>query len=314
MCASRASGQCGRSQRASRGLSLSLDILEDRRLLTASTVEPVFHDMLSVSVVGESLFYNNSSFDGNLPAVNASDDGAIATDKTALLPGGTASFANYSSYSRGINGVMVDIAGLPSNTLTAADFGFRVGNSNDPSSWIAAPAPASVTVRLGAGTGGSARVEIVWADNAIQNEWLQVTVNPTVATGLTTPDVFYFGNAIGETGNSATDAIVDGMDQAGAQNHPLDPAPITSPYDFDRNGAVDPTDPSIAASHGTTTKTALQLITPSVPAQTPPNQREPIELFNWGDGGFPVVSGVVAGHDECRHGSGIHRRPHHDTG
>ena len=39
------------------------------------------------------------------------DDAAIATDKTALLPGETASLANYTSYSRGINGIMVDLIG-----------------------------------------------------------------------------------------------------------------------------------------------------------------------------------------------------------
>jgi hypothetical protein len=273
--------------RALRGVALTFDILEDRRLLAATTVEPVFHDMLSVAVLGQSLFYGNSSFDGNLPPANASDDAAIATDKTALLPGGLASFANYSSYSRGINGVMVDIAGLPSNALTAEDFDFRVGNSNGPSNWIAAPAPTSITVRLGAGVSGSARVEIVWADNAIQNEWLQVSVNATLATGLAVPDVFYFGNAIGETGNSTTDAIVSGADVTGVQNHFVNSAPITSSYDFNRDGMVDATDESIAVNNGTTASTALQLIIPSVPVQTPPNQREPIELFNGGDSGYP---------------------------
>ncbi|MCK4276086.1 MAG: right-handed parallel beta-helix repeat-containing protein, partial [Phycisphaerae bacterium] len=64
-------------------------------------------------VVGRYVFYNNSFFDGNDPAPNACDDGAIATDKTALLPGGTGAFANYTSYARGINGVMVDIENLP---------------------------------------------------------------------------------------------------------------------------------------------------------------------------------------------------------
>src|SRR5262245_61402273 len=104
---------------------LSIDALEDRHLLSASPVEPVSQDMVTVDVVGRSLFYNHSSFDGDDVAVNASDDSAIATDKSALLPGGTASFANYSSYSGGINGVMVDIAGLPSFTLSADDFEFR---------------------------------------------------------------------------------------------------------------------------------------------------------------------------------------------
>ena len=198
--------------------AVAYDVLEDRRLLSVTTnpaVEPVFQDMVSVSVVGEHLFYDDSSFNGNIPGIGASDDGAIATDKTALLPGGTASFANYSSYSRGINGLMIDIAGLPSSTLSASDFTFLVGNNSNPGSWSAAPAPAGITVRVGAGASGSDRVEIVWADDAIQDEWLQVTVNATPDTGLTQPDVFYFGNAIGETGNSSSDAIVDATDAAG---------------------------------------------------------------------------------------------------
>jgi len=44
--------------------------------------------------------------------------------KQALLPDGTASFANYTSYNNGINGLMVDIVGaLP----TAFDFSFKTG-------------------------------------------------------------------------------------------------------------------------------------------------------------------------------------------
>ena len=93
------------------------------------------------TVVGRLVFYNNSAFDV------ASDDGAIAVDKQALLPGQSASFANYTSYSRGINGLMIDIADLPVSTLTADDFQFRVGNNDDPSAWPAAPAPATISVR-----------------------------------------------------------------------------------------------------------------------------------------------------------------------
>ncbi|NIM48763.1 MAG: hypothetical protein GTO22_05815, partial [Gemmatimonadales bacterium] len=82
----------------------------------------------TAEVVGRYVFYNDSAFDGDDPAAGAEDDNAIATDKTALLPGGTATFANYTSYSRGINGIMVDIAGLPAgDTLDADDFAFRVG-------------------------------------------------------------------------------------------------------------------------------------------------------------------------------------------
>ena len=88
----------------------------------------------AATLVGKSLFYNNSFFDGNDAAAGEADDAAIATDKQALSPGGTATFANYSSYRHGINGLMIDIAGLP-GTPVAADFIFKVGNNNSPGSW-----------------------------------------------------------------------------------------------------------------------------------------------------------------------------------
>ena len=83
------------------------------------------------TVIGRHIFYNQSYFDGNNPAANTADDNAIATDKQALLPGETATFANYTSYSRGINGIMVDIDGLADPLgLSAASFELRVGNTN----------------------------------------------------------------------------------------------------------------------------------------------------------------------------------------
>jgi len=217
----------------------------------------------AASVVGRYVFYNNSAYDGNDPAANASDDAAIATDKQALLPGGTATFANYTSYSRGINGIMIDITGLP-DTPTASDFEFKVGNDNDPSSWATAPAPLSVTVRAAAGAGGSDRITIIWADGAIQKQWLQVTVLATANTGLGSPDVFYFGNAVGETGNSTGEAEVTPTDEVAVRNNPhtLDrnPADITDNCDFNRDRKVGPTDAIICRNNGTSGPTALQLI------------------------------------------------------
>src|SRR5205807_2441255 len=125
---------------------------------------------------------------------------------------------------------MVDLGAMPAGgALNASDFTFRVGNGNDPSTWTAAPAPSQVLVRRGAGVNGTDRVEVVWPDGAIRNEWLQVTVKADAATGLTAPDVFYFGNAIGETGNSPANAIVNATDELGAranQRNFTSPAPI----------------------------------------------------------------------------------------
>src|SRR5262249_51454668 len=111
------------------------------------------------------------------------------------------------------------------------------------------------------GVGGSSRVEIIWNDNAIQSQWLQVAVLPDAATGLASADVFYFGNAIGETGNSPTDAKVTAVDQIGARANPANPAFISNLYDFNRDGLVNSTDESIARNNMTSVVDALNLIT-----------------------------------------------------
>ena len=66
------------------------------------------------------------------------DDNAIATDKSALLPGNVATFANYTSFARGLDGIMIDIANLPS-TPTVNDFAFKTGNDQNPAGWSNTP-------------------------------------------------------------------------------------------------------------------------------------------------------------------------------
>ena len=224
------------------------------------------------TVAGRWVFYNNSAWDGNDPTANANDDHAIAPDKTALLPGGTATFANYTSYSRGLNGIMVDIANLL-GAPTVSDFVFKSGNNNNPTGWSNAPAPASITVRAGAGTGGSDRVTLIWKDNNLDNvvdaneavakQWLEVTVKATTNTGLAIDDVFFFGNAVGDSGNSTANAQVDLADEIGVRNNPatfLNPAAIDDPYDYNRDQRVDLADEIIARNNSTTFLNALELI------------------------------------------------------
>jgi hypothetical protein len=214
------------------------------------------------TVAGRHVFYNRSAFDGNDAEANAADDGAVA-DKQALLPGQAAAFVNYTSYTRGINGLMVDIAGLWNRgALNAADFTFKVGNDANPAGWIAAPDPLSVTVRSGAGDGGADRITIVWADNAVQQQWLQVTVKATANTGLAAADVFYFGNAIGESGNDPANALVNAQDEAAARGHKTGFAPtdVTNVYDFNRDRRVSASDELTARFRATTIETALRLI------------------------------------------------------
>jgi hypothetical protein len=211
-------------------------------------------------VVGRFVFYNGSNFDSQNGSSNFLDGFALATEKQALLPGQTATFQNYTSYSRGLNGIMVDVANFE-GSITPDDYTIRLGNSSDLSSWQPAPTPSFTTQYLGAGVDGSIRLELVWDDNAIQNEWVQVTLKANANTGLAADDVFYFGNAIGETGNSATDAIVDAADALGTRVNHTSAATITNRYDFNRDRVVDAIDDMIA--HDNFMGAApLQLITP----------------------------------------------------
>jgi hypothetical protein len=186
------------------------------------------------------VFYNNSSFDGRDPAANSSDDLAIATDKAPMRPGATPTFANVTSYSRGLNGVMIDLPGV--NAVSLNDFTFRAGTGGDPSAWSPAPPPL-VTVRPGAGTGGSTRVTFTWPDGAIRNKWLQITVLPTSFTALTAPDVYLLGNLVGETGGAIG---VDARDVTDTRRALGGVAGGTSPFDFNRDRRVDARDYAIA--------------------------------------------------------------------
>jgi hypothetical protein len=148
--------------------------------------------------------------------------------------------------------------------VAASDFSFKIGNDNNPNPWATAPAPDGFVVRPGAGVEGTTRIEFTWADRAIRNEWLQVTVKADANTGLSAADVFYFGNAVGESGDSAADAIVNSADELGARNDPhpfLNPAGITNAHDYNRDGRVDASDQLIARNNATTPATALSLIT-----------------------------------------------------
>jgi hypothetical protein len=108
----------------------------------------------------------------------------------------------------------------------------------------------TISRRRGAGVNGSDRVTLTWADGAIKGKWLRVAVLPSDRTGIGAGDVFYFGNLVGETGNSATGAAVSPTDlglvrqalSAGASK------PLTSRFDFNRDGRVNAVDMSLVRS------------------------------------------------------------------
>ena len=144
-----------------------------------------------------------------------------------------------------------------------------VGNDDNPADWTPpGDEPIGITLAKGAGDNDSDRVTIIWDDNVIQNEWLQVTVRATANTGLAKPDVFYFGNAVGESGNLTTDAKVNAVDVLLARNNPhslLNKAAINSRYDYNRNKRVNATDMLIARNNQTHFLDALKLIDPPRP-------------------------------------------------
>jgi hypothetical protein len=176
---------------------------------------------------------------------------------------------------------MVEIANL-AGTPTLSDFTFKVGNDNSPAGWSITPAPLSLTPRdLGSGV---TRLTLIWNDNnldavadaneAVAKKWLEVTVKANANTGLAADDVFYFGNAVGDSFNSAANTQVDLADEIGARNNPrtfLNPATLLTVYDYNHDQRVDLADEIMARNNGTTFLTALRLIdlssfTPGAPA------------------------------------------------
>ena len=171
----------------------------------------------------------------------------------ALRPGqGQATFANYTSYSRGINCVIIDVSGMWTD-VSGSDFSFRAGNSADPGTWAAAPTP-NVRIEM---VGTTRRIFLTWPDydpanpnstvNAVANKWLQVSVLANDRTGLPANDVFYFGNLIGDTGLNSTGLYATlAEDYSATRAVADDPAQnaafLDSHYDHNRDGVHDDAD------------------------------------------------------------------------
>jgi hypothetical protein len=124
---------------------------------------------------------------------------------------------------------------------------------------------ATLSIRRGAGVAGSDRLTLIWPDGLITNCWLEVTVKSTAYTGLASDFVFYFGNAVGETGDSLSHARVGTADMIGVRQNPrnqLNPAAIDNPYDFNRDRRVSAIDEALVRLNATSALTALRLIAP----------------------------------------------------
>jgi hypothetical protein len=234
---------------------------------------------IGTTVRDRHVFYNDSAFDNHDPAANAADDAAVATDKLALLPGRAASFANVTSYSRGINGVMIDVANLPTGSnLTAADFALDVAGAGG--AWAAAPGAPTVSARRGAGIGGSDRVTLAWNDSAVRNGWLRVSLLPTPRTGLSATDVSYFGNLVGETGDGATTFRVNAVDLAAVKLALNGAASPTARADFNRDGVVNALDLGIVKANLNRTLGAATVASEPVAPAAVPEESTPRRVWD----------------------------------
>jgi uncharacterized delta-60 repeat protein len=216
-----------------------------------TTTATLFGARPVAGVVGRLLFYNDSAADGRDPLPGPSDDNAVATGIRPLLPKVTTA-EYFSTYARGINGLMIDVYGnLPLTALAgiAGNLALKAGTSADPATWPDAPRPRQIDIRRGAGTAGSDRITLVWPDGAIRNTLLQVTVNPLPQGGLDVGDVFYFGNLAGDTDRGFAPRV-DAADVTRTRRHlgRTDAASVAT-YDFNRDGVIDAADLLVARNN-----------------------------------------------------------------
>jgi hypothetical protein len=84
---------------------------------------------------------------------------------------------------------------------------------------------------------------------AVANGWLTVTVKADARTGLAAPDVFSFGNLIGDIGSGAAAPIVNSLDLLAVRRNLFSTSSVTGRFDFDRDGRVSAADFSTARSN-----------------------------------------------------------------
>lgn len=218
----------------------------------------VYTVLPAAQVEARSVFYNNST-GANISSIGTAQN-AIATDKGVLrVPGSISNFSNYTNYSRGLNGIIVDVAGLPSSStandiLNSLQFAQWNGIASTGFQPISSAANPSVTLFPDQGLNNSTRVKIVLADEMVKNTWLRVTLVSNPQTRIATHDTFYLGHVLADVnvGNTplryrvnADDVSAIRANQSGFPNT----ATITNPYDLNRDGRVNADDVSIVRAN-----------------------------------------------------------------
>jgi len=200
----------------------------------------------AAQVLSRNIYYRGTTFD-----TTASSETAIDGSKVPLISG-VATAANYSAFTRGLTGVIIDVRDLTSTSLTTADFEFRVGNHSTPSNWPILPATSlsatnPIVVLPGLGSSGSSRIKIHFEDNAIRRSWLQITLKANANTGLAAYDVFFFGNLSGDVVNTSSGFVVDSEDMRRVRQTASSALVLASKVeDINKDGRVNAIDIALA--------------------------------------------------------------------
>lgn len=200
-----------------------------------------------VAIVNSKVYHKGSSFAGS------SVEAALDTSKSLAKASAAAqvlSYANVINTTRGVNGLVFDVAGLAATSLAASDFTFKVSPTgafneaaNPPSSWASAEEPTAIAVIAGSET-APARVIVEWRDTAIMNRWLQIKILANSTTGLREPQVYYIGHLLGETTGTLSSGSygVQVADITRISSAVGTTALVTSVIDLNKNGLIQVSD------------------------------------------------------------------------
>ena len=246
-----------RKSRSTSRQALNFERLEPKKVL--ASIVPID----ATVIAGRYVFYNDSAYD------SVSDSNAIATDKVALLGGETASYENITNFSEGINGIIIDADLTNPAAFSASDIELSTGTA--ATNFTSLNVTPTVSVGIGQGEGGTDRITITLPNRSVVNEYLQVTVLANSNTGLAADDVFYFGNVVGETGNTAANTRVDASDLGGVQSNltAFTLTDIEDQYDFNKDRRVDATDLGLIQSNLTAFSTLPFITTAAAPTAPP---------------------------------------------
>lgn len=223
----------------------------------------VFGDEEPAVIVARKIFYNDSYFDFNNPAIQTPgagtrDDDADAIDPTkSPLMTGTATFANWTGYNKGINGLIYDIKDAKRDPLVT-DFTFT--NKGKAGSTSSSVTPTAFAVQA---TADPTVKRVVLTFQNVTNCWLEVTIG--TGFGLNAAETHWWGNAVADCGTiQSNNILVDATDEILARNNKrsgFSPAPVSWAWDYNKDHFCDGTDEILARNNKASGFTCVKVIT-----------------------------------------------------